>query len=147
MKDTHMKGRKKDILVVLVIIAIAGVCFLANHFLFRDAGQVYGEIYLDGELMDTVNLKQDQQFSLPQRPEVVLEVKNGGIAFVQSDCPDKICIHSGYLSHTGQNASCLPNRMTVRIHGRNSAADDPDIVVGAGNFSNSSAADRHEVSG
>ena len=45
--------------------------------------------------------------------EVLLEVKNHRIAFISSDCPDKVCIHNGWLAREGEQAVCLPNRVSV----------------------------------
>ena len=47
--------------------------------------------------------------------EVQLEVKNHRIAFISSDCPDKVCIHNGWLSREGEQAICLPNRVSVTL--------------------------------
>lgn len=47
--------------------------------------------------------------------EVQLEVKNHRIAFISSDCPDKVCIHNGWLSREGEQAVCLPNRVSVTL--------------------------------
>ena len=44
-----------------------------------------------------------------------MEVKNHRIAFISSDCPDKVCIHNGWLSREGEQAICLPNRVSVTL--------------------------------
>jgi len=38
-------------------------------------------------------------------------------AIVDSPCPHKICIRAGELSANGDWASCLPNRVFVRVKG------------------------------
>ena len=35
------------------------------------------------------------------------------IAFITSDCPDHVCIKNGWLAREGEQAICLPNRVSV----------------------------------
>lgn len=125
-----MKKRKKDIMILLVIVGLIFLSLGINYIFFQDRGDIYCEIYVDGELVETVDLTVDKQFSIAERPEIVFEIKDHAIAFIESDCPDKVCVHSGYLGHTGQSASCLPNKTTIRIYSDNQETDDPDMVVG-----------------
>lgn len=124
-----MEKRKKDILVVAVILSLVLAGFAINFLIFRDQAEVYGEIYVDGELIQQVDLSKDQEFSIAEQPQIVFEVKNHSITFIESDCPDKICIHAGFIGHNGQSATCLPNKTTIRIRSKKTAVDEPDIVA------------------
>ena len=54
---------------------------------------------------------------------------SGGEAFMKwADCPDKLCIHQGKISHTGETIACLPNRVTVRVI--SGAASNVDSIAG-----------------
>ena len=64
------------------------------------------EIWIDGQMV--ISLAEYGK-------EVQLEVKNHRIAFISSDCPDKVCIHNGWLSREGEQAICLPNRVSVTL--------------------------------
>ena len=48
----------------------------------------------------------------------VIEIHNGRVRFVSSPCRGKQCIHSGWLSHSGELAACLPNGIMVSVIGR-----------------------------
>jgi len=76
--------------------------------------------------------KKDYSFSIPQNKNVVFHVyKDGSIEFVESDCPDKICVKSGKLNSVGESAACLPNGIVVKIVSKKGNNDnDVDIVVG-----------------
>ena len=69
------------------------------------------------------------RFSLPDKPNVVFEVKDGKIRIAESDCPDKICVHTGFIKKPMQTSVCLPNAVSVRIVGGDSE-DEVDMVVG-----------------
>lgn len=137
----HMKKRKKDIMIVAIILCLALIAFIANGFIFRNQEAIYCEIYVDGKLTETVSLIEERSFVLKDRPGIRFEVKDQRIAFAASDCPDQICVHAGYLSQTGQSAACLPNKTSIRICSRQVNPEQPDIVVG---FVSSNAGGRHE---
>ena len=74
------------------------------------------ELWIDGKMVRSIYLPQaaDEEISLAEYgKEVLLEVKNHRIAFISSDCPDKVCIHNGWLAREGEQAVCLPNRVSV----------------------------------
>jgi len=46
-----------------------------------------------------------------------LEVRDGRVRFVDSPCVGRLCVHSGWLSRSGQVAACLPNGIVVEVTG------------------------------
>ena len=51
-------------------------------------------------------------------------VLSGRSAAMQSaDCRDQVCVRTGTLTHAGQVAVCLPNRVVLRITGETSEID------------------------
>ncbi len=53
----------------------------------------------------------------------VLEIADHRIRFVSSPCQGKQCIHSGWHSHAGEFAACLPNRVALLITGETGRFD------------------------
>ena len=49
--------------------------------------------------------------------ESILEVRDGRVRFLASPCPGRYCIHTGWISLTGQVAACLPNGVVVEVEG------------------------------
>ena len=129
-----MKFAKKTDILIIALIAAAGVLFfLLYRFLIAEKGS-YAEIYYRSELVERIDLAhaRDSTFSVPQCPQVIFRLyDDGGIAFYQSDCPDKLCINSGKLHLNGQFAACLPNRILVKIvSGEIDDPNAPDIIIG-----------------
>lgn len=58
-----------------------------------------------------------------------LIIKDGKVGFTESNCPQKVCINTGFIGKPGEFAVCLPAGVFVRIKGR-SEKDDPDFVLG-----------------
>ncbi|MDR3238474.1 MAG: NusG domain II-containing protein [Clostridiales bacterium] len=117
---------KTDAVLIGAILA-AAVCALG--FLNRQESGGSCEILVENRAVQTISLRKDAMFTLPERPGIVLQVKDHAIAFRESDCPDKICVHTGTISRPGQMAACLPNQTVIRI--RRAAPDNGvDTVAG-----------------
>ena len=54
-----------------------------------------------------------------------LEISGGRVRMVDSACPDKLCVRTGWISRPGESIVCLPNRVVIEIK---SGEGDPDVV-------------------
>jgi len=50
-------------------------------------------------------------------------VEKGRIRFEDADCPDHVCVRTGWLSEKGDTAVCIPNRTMIKITGEKSKVD------------------------
>ena len=57
-----------------------------------------------------------------------IEVKKGQARIVRAPCKNKVCIKSGYIRYADRLTACIPNRVVVRIVGKNHRG--VDAVVG-----------------
>lgn len=123
---------KKEILIIIIIVLISALIYGVRLKSSQQCGKK-AEIYYGQKLVMTVDLdrKEERTFSLPQNEHVIFHLyKDGSICFEESDCPDKICIHSGRLSHVGETAACLPNKIILKITSDGDKSDDEvDIIV------------------
>lgn len=118
---------RRDIIVILILLLFAALIYLyAQNFIFKNSQTA--EILYDNTVIETVSLDKDRTFSLDEFPNIVFEIKDGSIAFIQSDCPDKVCIHTGFINKTGQTAVCLPNKIILKLVS-DSRDDAPDAVT------------------
>jgi len=123
-------ANKKDALIILAILLTAAGIWAFYSITNTDESGIYGEIYWDGVLVKAVPLDKNTSFSISQVPAVEFEVYNNTIAFISSDCPDKVCINSGRLSRSGDFAACLPNKLTLWVKSRETGGSDiNDIIV------------------
>lgn len=123
-------ARKRDLFIIAALIAAALLFWAFSSGILRRPG-AYAQIYHESKLVKTVRLDsgREQSFSLPQAPSVVFHLyEDGSIAFIESDCPDKICIKTGRLHAHGQMAACLPNGMLVKVVEEGGAS--PDLSIG-----------------
>ncbi|MDD3718882.1 MAG: NusG domain II-containing protein [Actinomycetota bacterium] len=54
-----------------------------------------------------------------------LEISGGRVRMVDSACPDKLCVKSGWVSSPGESIVCLPNRVVIEVV---SGDGGPDVV-------------------
>ncbi|MEW6552760.1 MAG: NusG domain II-containing protein [Actinomycetota bacterium] len=57
--------------------------------------------------------------------ESYLEVADGRARMVDSACPDKLCVKTGWISSPGESIVCLPNRVVIEVV---SGDGGPDVV-------------------
>jgi hypothetical protein len=57
--------------------------------------------------------------------ESYLEVRDGRVRMVDSACPDKLCVKTGWISSPGESIVCLPNRVVIEVV---SGDGGPDVV-------------------
>lgn len=95
--------------IIIVLLAVLGMVLF-----FNSSNGETAVIRLEGEVIKQVSLNTDQLFYVNN---VGIQVKDGKIAFVASDCPTKVCIKMGWISAPGASAACLPNRISITVMG------------------------------
>ncbi len=104
--------------VVVLLAALALLPYLYARFWNPGAPGTDAEIWVDGKLQAVVSLRQDRRLSVAGALGTsVLEVRDGRLRFLSSPCQGKVCVHTGWLSHSGELAACLPNHVTAQIVG------------------------------
>ena len=104
----------------VIVCLILSFCALGALFPFlaprAEAPTV--TVTLDGKLYGTYALDTDAALLIGQTG-VRLVIADGKAYIAESDCPDKICVHSGALcaGDGGKSLVCLPNRVAVTLSG------------------------------
>ncbi len=127
-----MKSMKKADIVLIVVLLLSAPLFLLLNRHFSAKKGVYAEIYHNSVLVYRIKLStaKEGSFSIPGVPKVVFhQYADGSIAFIKSDCPDKICIRSGRLKNAGQFAACLPNKVMLKIVSEEKDRKAPDLII------------------
>ena len=114
-------------------ILVAALLVL-NGWLFAKWGTEFSEgnwVVVTVNQKETIRLPLDQdQITHVKGPLGLteIEVKKGRVRIVRSPCKNKVCIKSGYLRYADRLTACIPNRVVVRIVGKNHRGID--AVVG-----------------
>ena len=116
--------KKRDILIVVIVLAIAAAGMAAVHFLSPKQTTNYAVIWVGSNVYDVVDLTVDQVVEVDQGNGTVnhVEVKDGAIDMVDSTCPDQQCVYQGAMSMENYEDRilrnwivCLPNQVTIEL--------------------------------
>ena len=127
MAETGKLNFRKGDWLAIVLVAVIAVATLLCFLPGGNEQAAYAEIYLNGQLIKTLSLSEDQTFLVEDRYCNTVTVSGGSIYIADSDCPGKDCVHSGSIHSTGRSLVCLPNGMEIRVV---SGDTDVDFVVG-----------------
>lgn len=138
MKDLPSYQKTAFIIIILLLLVFIGCAVWI--FAYRpDKGCLIADIYQDGELLQSIDLDkvaESYTFSVTGKNggSNTIEVRHGSIAVVLADCPDKLCVHQGFISTSLLPITCLPNHLVIQI--RQTSAEDaaeqepaPDVIT------------------
>lgn len=124
--------KKWDIALIAVLLALSfipeGIFLLFGEDTHLDGTKAV--IQVDGAMYKEIPLsthKGTDTFVIETAAGYnTVVVRDGEIGIVEADCPDKICIHEGFISQPGQTAVCLPHKVLIEVRRQN--GEDPDII-------------------
>ncbi len=121
-----LKFKARDAFVIAAALLIAAAVFLLT-LPKANEGRLYAEISRNGEVLASLPLDADAEYTVNGDYENVVTIANGSAFFSSATCPNEDCVHAGRLTKAGQLAVCLPNGVTLRIVG---AEADVDAIAG-----------------
>ncbi|MBI2382646.1 MAG: NusG domain II-containing protein [Gammaproteobacteria bacterium] len=105
-----------DRIVVVAASLLVGILFARYWGPAVPAAAV--ELRSGREVVARYPLDRDRRVDVQGRLGVsVLDIRDGRVRFIASPCRNKVCIHAGWLRHSGEAAACLPNRVSVSLIG------------------------------
>ena len=124
--------RKNDLYLVLSLLLLAA----ALHFYLTTrpaSGQISFQIQQDDRIVQTIKhsaLTNTGQFSVRTgNGNVHIEIDPAkGARIIESPCPDKLCMHQGYINKSGQTILCLPEKVLVTVVSEGKDGE-PDAVL------------------
>lgn len=112
-----------DLICILVIVLITAFCVLIQ---FNNDKDLVAVVRVKGETVDKVELSTLNE-SLTKTYEgdleVSIEFSNNSARVLNSQCPDKLCVHTGVLNKIGESSVCLPAKVSVTIEGEDTSVD------------------------
>lgn len=118
MKDRLVKP--SDIIFTAVI---AAVCILVWFFALPQGGGNTVVVRMDGELIASLPLGQDTEYEITGAYTNLLEIKDGSVRIIYTDCPNHQCEKTGAISAAGAAIVCAPNHVSLTIEGEEAGVD------------------------
>jgi len=102
----------------IILIAVFA-CLVAASFAFVNASSGEGSVVLiqvDGAVVHKTSLRETHSISVHgTHGRLMVEIREGKVAITQAECPNHICVKTGWRSHSGEIIVCVPNNTVVRI--------------------------------
>ncbi|NLI57913.1 MAG: NusG domain II-containing protein [Clostridium sp.] len=120
--------KKGDIIIYGIILAIILVSSIGVYYyrFNKDNIQKVAIIKQDDVVIEKIfidDLDELKEIKLFENNDVIIHAENGRIRFYKSNCPDQVCVNSGWISKKGEMAVCLPYRIIIKIEGVDSEVD------------------------
>ena len=104
--------------VTLFLLTAAIAC---SFIIVPDSAGSTVLVEVDGKIVGKLSLQENQELNVRgERGHVIVEVHEGMVRVRDADCPNRICVRTGWRSHEGDAIVCVPNKTVVRILGSNS---------------------------
>ncbi|MDD5686541.1 MAG: NusG domain II-containing protein [Elusimicrobia bacterium] len=117
-KQKFYQVSKYDFIVAIAILVFSsGSLMSLKNINIADKEAI---IYKNGKLIERINLSQKKVINIGK---MEIEVRDGRIRILESDCPHQICKHSGWITSPAQTIVCVPNKILIEIAGSNKDTD------------------------
>ncbi len=112
------------LVIVFSLLWIFSKTMSSNEANGSASAPMIAEIYQNGELLKSIPLRANttSEFTITGDNGCynVITVKNNSIAITEANCPDKLCVHQGFISNSLLPITCLPNGVVIQVRERNS---------------------------
>jgi hypothetical protein len=112
--------KKRDIILIASILIVAIALFLIVELTKEEGAGV--TVKVDGVKIAEYSLSADGTYPLNGGTNILV-IENGKAYLTDANCPDKLCVHQGKISMTGETITCLPNKLTVSVFGAEQSVD------------------------
>lgn len=118
------------VLLALVLVSLATLYLLQS----RPAGEnLTVEIYKNGRLYRSIPLAEASAGEIKITDSEgcynLVELKDGKVRVKEADCPNQVCVNTGWLSKPGQISVCAPNKLKVIVKGPSEWTDRTDTIT------------------
>jgi hypothetical protein len=110
--------KRNDIILILTILLSVGVYFGITKYNESKEGDLKAEIYVNKKLYETISLKEEKTITINQDGKInVVHVHDGGVEIEDANCPDKVCVKTGFVNTKSRGIVCIPHTVQVKIVG------------------------------
>lgn len=115
---------KADVILIGLLLVFCVVIFGVIQIFVKKDGAL-AVVKVDGNIVEKLDLKRENVIEVDGYDGGVnkIEVKGGKVRMTYADCPDELCVKTGWISKTGETIVCLPHRVVVEITGGGGGVD------------------------
>ena len=108
--------KKNEKLIILILLLVSIIVFFINKNSAKDTLIVNAK-NANGDILLTFDINEDNYYEIEGEYGLFhIEVKDGKCRAIDVDCPNQICVHTGWISADNPiPIICLPNGIMVEI--------------------------------
>lgn len=115
--------KKKGDLILIGFIFVVVVLSFAGIYSYQKANsnKLIAVISQDNKVIERIDLNKVEQpriIKLTGDYHNSIRVEKGKIRYEDSDCPNLVCVNTGWLTKYGDIAVCLPNKTIIDIENK-----------------------------
>lgn len=119
----HTRFHKGDLVVLCAVVLLAAGFLLCPLLTLRTTDGAYCEIRC-GDEVTRYPLSDTRTIPLSHGGyTLTVTIAHGTVSVTSADCPDRVCVRTGEISHSGDVIVCIPAEVVIRITGNEEAAD------------------------
>lgn len=123
--------RRALLLSALILLLCLSACLTILFHQKKPADRLTACIYQDGQLIKSIDLHAvttPYTFTVPAScgGSNTIEVRPDAIGIIDADCPDKLCVSTGFVDSTLLPIVCLPHRLVIQLE--TDAQTQPDVI-------------------
>ena len=110
---------RNDLILIftLLFISVIGLLLIG---LTRQSENLVAKIYVQNNLVKSIDLShnEDSEFIIQgTNGNVKIAIKDNSIGVVESECPHKDCVHTGFIKESNHPIICAYNEVYIIIEG------------------------------
>ena len=120
--------RKKDFIFIFVVSLIIAGAFGVNYFVnTKNVDSI--EIYMDNKLYKTYDINDKEEIKVKSKEGYnIVKIHDKGVEIIEASCPDKVCIHQGFITKSSESIVCLPNKVHIKITTEDNHESEEDVI-------------------
>lgn len=113
-----MVKTKTWIIIIALLLIISGGASI--FILLYKSDKTVANVYVDGKCVYSVDLSKvtestTKMIGLAQNGYNIITIEPNRICISDADCPDKVCVSTGWISNSTLPIVCLPHKVIVKI--------------------------------
>lgn len=115
----------KWLIGILLLLSFIGIGI--NMSIALHTPTQVAEIWVEGKLIKTLPLKagyREEVLVGDSSHYNIIEADNGQVHIREANCPDQICVRSGWIQFAPQQIVCLPFQVVVKLVSSEAEVDD-----------------------
>ena len=101
----------------IVLVSLLSIAWLVVNRMGHSQEGKTAIVYHGHKMIESINLDRDGSIPI-LGGKMTVGFKKGKARVLNSDCPNHICVNTGWALHAGQTIVCVPNQVVIDIESR-----------------------------